>query len=259
MVERKTKRKRKMVLGPPKKIDFLAYLPRKRLVFCCLRCFSDEQAHALDVSSDGMRGLSGDDDGRTCIWETQTGVPEVCPVCCLPVSLWGLEVTLKCIHTLSLQTLFEGHVGPIYTGRFLPSNEVVCTAGADFRLLLWRCADGWIGADMAGHTRGIVACDSLQLHVCVLLVIARVIARQLAQESRTWLSLDVGRTSSVCDLLPFPSFPVLKQAEPFLCFPRVISCSFIHGRISPVEFHLLSLHSFSVQNVVVRDPLTRMP
>ncbi|KAJ3440242.1 hypothetical protein M0812_16298 [Anaeramoeba flamelloides] len=82
--------------------------------------------HCVSITTTGELCVSGSDSGSLQIFETNSGT---------------VRRTLK------------GHFMDVYDAKFFPSDKVVLSAGADFRVKIWDITDGECAVTFVGHTR----------------------------------------------------------------------------------------------------------
>jgi len=88
-------------------------------------CVHTGAVTCLDVTRHGGLGLSCSADDTLRIWELETG---------------------------AVRRELEGHLGQVYTCRWLPSGLVALSGGADMQLKLWSAETGQCHATLRGHT-----------------------------------------------------------------------------------------------------------
>uniref|UniRef100_A0A7S1PHA4 Guanine nucleotide-binding protein subunit beta-like protein n=1 Tax=Percolomonas cosmopolitus TaxID=63605 RepID=A0A7S1PHA4_9EUKA len=92
---------------------------------------------SVDISPQGELGVSSSTEGSLRVWNTKTGHA-------MRDMSWDSDKT-------------SGHVGDVYVSRFLPSGQVVMSAGADTRILIWRISDALCAAQLKGHNGGVTS------------------------------------------------------------------------------------------------------
>ena len=93
------------------------------------------EIYSCDISSNGIHGISGGENGSIRLWDANSG---------------------------AIIRSFDGAKGDVHLTRFFPSGTVALTSGLDLKVRIWSCDSGLEAASLTGHSRSVTSVNFIE-------------------------------------------------------------------------------------------------